>query len=278
MFEKMKNISDFLDWSIANTALLEAPERNTFERYYNSYIKNFYAHTKKNYNSQTIEIMKRIKSDTRILEIGSGCGTESLWFALNGANVTSIDVNQERIEVAKARKKILENISQRKLEVEFKFCSIFDLNIKDVNNSFDIIWMEQAFHHIEPRKDFLKLLSQIIRKNGVVIFSESNAWNPLIQLSLFLQRGFKTIIHKKDANGRIIMYGNERIITPYSLEKSLKNNYFSKVSKRYFRLYPNKKIPRILLKIEDSVPQWVIPIFTHYNFVFQKNSNKSCTL
>ncbi|WP_020560788.1 class I SAM-dependent methyltransferase [Thiofilum flexile] len=270
LFEKIESISDFLDWSIANSALLGNSERNTFERYYQSYIKKFHKHTKKHYRSQTIEITNYIKSDTKILEIGSGCGTESLWFALNGADITSIDINPERIEVAKARKKILEDILQKKLKVEFKLCSAFDLDIEGMHHNFDIIWMEQAFHHIEPRTDFLKLLTKIVKKDGLVIFSESNAWNPLIQFSLFLQRGFKTIIYKKTAHGIVAIYGNERIITPLSLKKNLINNDFRVISNRYFRLYPNKGIPETLLKLEDLMPQWAIPFFTHYNFVFQK--------
>ena len=153
LFTKIYSISDFLEWSIKNKNLLEPRAKQIFERYYSSYIKTFSSYIKKNYNLQTLEVCKYINKNVKILEIGAGCGTEAIWFAMQGAKVLSIDINQDRIFVANSRKKVIEEIIESKLDVEFKYCSIFDLK-NEYHNGFDIIWMEQAFHHIEPRDDF----------------------------------------------------------------------------------------------------------------------------
>ena len=50
--------------------------------------------------------------------------------------------------------------------------------------------MEQAYHHIEPRK-FSSSIKNLLHKGGYIIISESNALNPLIQLWLLKKEVLK---------------------------------------------------------------------------------------
>ena len=82
---------------------------------------------------------------TIILVLGCGLGIESLFFALRGAKVTEIDIRPGRLIAAIERREILRKLGFN-LEIEF-----YNKDINHLQGKYDLIWMEQAFHHIEPR-------------------------------------------------------------------------------------------------------------------------------
>ena len=262
-------IGDFLSSWIDNRNILSEKSREALESYYRSYVRHFGVYMKDQYTQQTEEMLtliKRLKSP-KVLEVGCGCGTEALWFALNGAEVTAIDINHEFLKTANERKEILKKTlnkdaaEPRLLHCDFKYSSILDL---DDDVQFDIVWMEQSFHHLEPRAEVLEVLKKIVKKNGFIVFSESNAWNPMIQAFLLKFRGFNTIIEYEGH-----MLGNERILTPMSLKRLIRDS-FDVVSVRYFRLFPNKKIADKMCFAEKYMPKCFKFAFTHYNLVAQK--------
>lgn len=265
-FEKCKKPSEFLKvWLDGNFLRPEA--KKIFNSYYFSFIRNFDTRMQANYDAQMNEIMEEIKTKRNVLEIGCGCGSESLWMALNKANVYGIDISEDKIKVCNERKKILEKITSKTLNCTFENVPLFDFK---TDKKFDVIWIEQAFHHVEPRENFFDRAFELLNKNGMIVFSESNAWNPLIQLGLFKRRGFKTLINS-EVNGKTILIGNERIITPLALKRWLKKKGFSVKLVKYFRLFPNKKKFKKFTSFERNFPQFVKFVFTHYNLVAQKN-------
>src|SRR5207342_941966 len=102
----------------------------------------------------------------------------------------------------------------RQLSVEFVEVSLFEL---EAERTFDLIWMELSFHHVEPREQIYRKLFDLLAPGGTLVINEVNAWNVPLQLQLFLRRGFKTKTSFVDSRGRRIEYGNERIITPSAL-------------------------------------------------------------
>lgn len=266
MFEKCKYPSSFLSIFLEES-FLEGKLKETFDSYYYSFIKNFDQRMRENYDSQLKEISELTqKPNYELLEIGCGCGSESLWLASRGVKVLGVDISEEKVKVAEERKRVLEEILGRNLPCKFERSSILDLDEKQ----YDFIWLEQAFHHIEPRKDFFKKIRNLLKRKGFIVFSESNAWNPLIQLGLFRLRGFQTIL-KEEVSGRIYHYGNERIITPYQLKKHLVSSDFKVKSIRYFRIFPNRSYFNRFRVFERNFPKYLKPFFTHYNLVAQKN-------
>ncbi|MFM6118333.1 MAG: class I SAM-dependent methyltransferase [Sphaerospermopsis kisseleviana] len=264
------NITKFMEWWLLSEKLSDDNQR-IFDKYYHSYKRNFGKYIAKRYGNQVKEIedtLSSSKGKPRILEVGCGCGTESLWFATKGASVLGIDLDEARLSVARERLCILRDNVKFEIDADFKFANIFDLNVG--SNTIDIIWMEHAFHHIEPREKLPTICFDILKPGGYIIISEANGWNPLIQLFLFRQRGFKTIRRFTDNHGIEHVYGNERITMPGILARLFKNNGFEVVSKRYFGLLPNLPGLEGLAWLEKLVPPWFAIAFTHYNIVLQK--------
>jgi 2-polyprenyl-3-methyl-5-hydroxy-6-metoxy-1,4-benzoquinol methylase len=248
---------------------LVAPHAAVFNRYYAGYRKRFGRYVRHHYTDQTREIGVLIRQGKapRLLEVGAGCGTEALWFALQGADVLAIDVNEERLAAARARQQVVEKALGRKLDLEFRFCSLFDLRDEA---AFDLVWMEQAFHHIEPREELYPKVARLLAPGGHVVVSEANGWNLPLQARLFLLRGFKTVVERTTADGQRILYGNERITIPPVMVKGFEQHGVRPESVRYFRVLPNTRLADNLMGLERAVPSFAAPLFSHYNYVGRK--------
>jgi 2-polyprenyl-3-methyl-5-hydroxy-6-metoxy-1,4-benzoquinol methylase len=175
-----------------------------------------------------------------------------------------VDVNNERLAVARERQLIVERGIGRKLDLEFRFCSLFDLQR---DPSFDLVWMEQAFHHVEPRAQVYDTIAGLLKSDGHVVISEANGWNPLLQLVLFRRRGFQTIVDRTTEAGEKILYGNERITIPTVLSRGFSASGITEQSVRYFRVLPNVRAADALMSLEKWVPHAAAPFFSHYNYV-----------
>lgn len=279
-----ENISQFLQFSIATKNHLNESNKKEFSGYYSSSIKNFDKYSSINYEEQSKEINEIImkNKNLKILDIGTGCGTEAIWFAMNNARVISIDIKTRRLKVAEERKKFLEDKFNMKLDLELLNYDFFEFEAGYDSELFDIIWLEQAYHHIEPREKLIPALRDLLKKDGLLIFSESNGLNPFIQISLFIYRmfafksifkGYKTVDTWINAKGDKQLYGIERITRKSSLKKSLNKNKFKIKSEKFFRVLPNQTELRFLNLLE-KLPTSLFPyIFSHYNIVAQKISD-----
>ena len=251
------NPSSFLRWWLQEPRL---PEESQLElnKYYLSYIRSFDRRMQYWYTHQLEPISKRILLNKQItvLDVGCGCGTESLWMAILGAKVIALDPFPKKIACAKARKLCLESECGLSLDVQFIQTSVLNY-VPD--RKIDLIWMEQAFHHLEPRDKSLDHLAGILNSGGRMMFSESNAWNPLLQLQLLKFRGLKTITY-----GEYGEYGNERILTPGSLARQLRSRGLKVLDRRYFRVFPNHPLVTQFMSLEEHCPQLLFPLFTHY--------------
>ncbi len=262
-----KTIADFLEIWLTNDFLPET-ENKIFSHYYRSYKKRFNNYLKNNYNEQTKELLEiAAKIDRpKILEIGVGCGTEALWLALKGYDVSGVDIDDDLLSVARRRQELLETARGQKISCTFIKKSLLEM---DATKKFDIIWLEQTLHHLEPRQPMLDQIVRLLKPNGYLIISEINAYNPLNQLRFFLFRGFKTVINYKGH-----LFGNERIIFPWRLKKEFKKRGLKTLSLRFFRILPNKRITEYLGFIDKLIPQFLSPLFTHYNYVGSKSEDK----
>jgi 2-polyprenyl-3-methyl-5-hydroxy-6-metoxy-1,4-benzoquinol methylase len=181
---------------------------------------------------------------------------------MQGYSVKGIDVLDDLLRVGRKRKEVLEQRLGRALQCEFERRSVLALGREE----YDVIWMEQAFHHLEPRAEVLLKLTSALRTGGALVMSETNGWNPAIQAWLFRARGFRTVIEMNGAP-----WGNERILTAATLSRLLGAHRVARRSVRHFRIFPNKpwadaifarfgafdELDRLLLR----------PLYTHYNYV-----------
>jgi SAM-dependent methyltransferase len=197
-----------------------------------------------------------------VLDVGSGCGTEALYFSLLGCRVLGVELNADRFAVARRRKRILEGMIPIPIDCEFIRASIADFNI---SKTFDFIWMDEAFHHLEPRDKIITMLSRLVRSGGYIVITESNALN---QLSLLRKRGFKTIKTFADDDGTEYPYGNERILRASKMKKLFAKEGISCISIRYLRVFPNINFhDKIIRGIDNLMPHVFKPLFVHYNYV-----------
>jgi SAM-dependent methyltransferase len=256
-----KHIDDFLAFWLSSN-ILARPEQTSFDYYYRSYKRYFGPYIRYWYRRQTTELLELVRMMGRphVLEVGCGCGTESIWSAIQGADVTGIDIDDGLLDVARSR-----------LDFVRKFvpvsCRLERLSLLDVDDAdrFDIIFLEQAFHHVEPRDEAVAKLAKIVADDGFVVFSEANAWNPLIQAMLFKLRGFNTVTTFHGSQ-----WGNERIIFPNCLIGLFAKHGFRRRSLKFFRTLPNVPIADGFLTYDTKIPQIFLPLFTHYNLVLER--------
>jgi 2-polyprenyl-3-methyl-5-hydroxy-6-metoxy-1,4-benzoquinol methylase len=250
--------ADFLaDWFEGGR--LPPAQQAVLDGYYAGYRRHFGPRLRHFYADQLREVTALARPGTRLLEVGCGCGTESLWLAQQGAAVTAIDVREDRLDVARARAAALG------LDVSFARRNLLDL---PTSAPFDIVWMEQAFHHLEPRADVVRHIAALLKPGGHVAISEANGANPLLQAQLFARRGLKTI-DTYDDDGVPRPYGNERVLTAGALARLFADAGIECRSLRWFRLWPNRPWAEALAGIERW--RWLpTALFTHYNYVGRK--------
>lgn len=254
--------------SVARADLLSETARTTLFAYYDNYRRAgeaggqyYLATTARTYD----EILDYLDSspDTRLLDVGIGCGSEAIAFSHRCAHVTGIDIHDRRLACAQERLERLYPGQIGRLAIEKAGILEFD------REPFDAIWINQAFHHLEPRADVMRRLTALLKPGGRLFFGEANALNPLLQASLFRQRGFKTLVTRTGPDGRTIAYGNERVLSMNRLIRHCAEHGLSVVSRRYFRCLPNKQAFAAAERILNGLrlPPFV---WTHYNLVVEK--------
>jgi 2-polyprenyl-3-methyl-5-hydroxy-6-metoxy-1,4-benzoquinol methylase len=257
-------IDEFLGFWLANSLLPEAEQR-VFDHYYRSYKKHFGPYVRHWYARQTKELTQLVRTQyaPRVLEVGCGCGTEALWAAIQGAEVTAIDIAEDMLAAARARLDILERDTGQHLRCDLRNASVLDLAD---TSPFDIMFLEQTFHHLEPRTDVVAALSRLVVPGGHVILAESNAWNPALQAVFFRMRGTKTVVHHL---GHV--WGNERITWPFMLVRLFRPHRLRPVGLQYYRVFPNIPVADRLRFLDRNLPGFLRPIFTHYNLVLRRD-------
>jgi len=228
------------------------------------------------YDQRLLEVSNYLKKNKgcSILDVGCGVGNDLLYFAYCGAKALGIDINKSRLACAKERISVEKKLFRRKNRLN---CIFENKNILDIKASkkFDVIWMKEAFHHLEPRDKILDKLKNVTRKEGYLFISESNALNPLIQLLLIKKRGINTVKEFTDEEGNIFPYGDERIVSPYTLKKILENKGFKVKLIKFFRVLPRRISYSAGIKFTDFIEETLmierIPFLAvHYNLVAQK--------
>lgn len=201
-------------------------ESKIFQDYYykikiNKSRRHFYEH---NYAERLQHAISAIDClGIYILDAGCGVGSESLFFATLGSNVLSIDLNADRIRVAKRRLLFYKELLKGK--INFLNTDIFKVS---ESGKFDIIWSMESVSHIDPLNRFLDHGYINLKKGGKIIITDSNGLNAYIQLIAFKERGTQLYTHVRDPDtNELIKYAQERLITITSLKKRLVESGFS---------------------------------------------------
>lgn len=140
-----------------------------------------------NLNTHSLLFAKIIENNpSKILEIGTGTGSMSMFLALLGYNITSLDNNEEILVRAQKMNK------EYKTQVRLIEGDAF--SIPFLPETFDIVYSQGFFEHFD-NEEIHKLIKEQLRVGDIVIFS--------IPSKYYL---------KKD-------YGNERLLDIKDWEK-----------------------------------------------------------
>ncbi len=105
-----------------------------------------------------------------VLDIGTGSGAfiKELHKIFPGARITGIDPNIESIDKAR---KVFPDVVFQEMEAE---------HLEFDDNTFDVVAISMALHHLPKVKKALKEMNRVVRPEGFVIISEiiSNNLNP----------------------------------------------------------------------------------------------------
>jgi len=183
------------------------------------------------YSHRLAPLVRQIQifpGSARILDAGSGYGTESLLVSLLGGEVSSVELVSERTELARSRINFYQSLSPFALNLKFYNANIFRFLLK--SEPFDIIWVMEAISHIYPPEDFLVLAYEKLRKGGKLIISDPNRLNPLVWLTEVKIRGSiskKTHSRFKDPEtGQAVAYGQENRFSVLGIKKKLREAGF----------------------------------------------------
>jgi len=116
-----------------------------------------------------------VKTGDRVLDLG--CGNARLIKAFKKEiYYTGVDISKNLINIAKKKYQDKDNI---------KLINANVINLPFKENSFDIVFSIAMFHHIpglQLRKNFLKEIARVLKKDSNLIITVWNLWRPSILL------------------------------------------------------------------------------------------------
>lgn len=110
------------------------------------------------------------------LDVCSGAGTNTIYLAKKGFDLTAIDISKTAIKIAQQR------AEKKKVAKQCQFFSGDILKFKFQENKYDFIFDRGCYQHIpnENKPKFAQIISDTLKKEGkyyLICFSEQNpAW------------------------------------------------------------------------------------------------------
>ncbi|HAJ60781.1 MAG TPA: hypothetical protein DCP31_17185 [Cyanobacteria bacterium UBA8543] len=108
----------------------------------------------------------------KLLDLGCGDGSTSLFFAKKGANVVAVDISE--VAVQGLAEFCMENKIDNVTPIKCSALDILDLA------PFDFVFGNMILHHLEPFEDFSDILRRSMAPGGKAFFHENNAFSDLL--------------------------------------------------------------------------------------------------
>ncbi len=121
------------------------------------------AHAIIDYFNKNISQKQKTKKKIKILDAGCGPGLYGTYFALKGHNVTSLDLDSEKIQAAR---EINQKAGCESTFIEGDLC---DLKFED--NFFDIIICSDVIEHIPNDTKAMKELGRVLKPKGLMLLT-----------------------------------------------------------------------------------------------------------
>lgn len=122
-------------------------------------------------------------ADKRILDLGCGAGEASVYFALKGADVYSVDISDEML------KKTRQLAQHHGVEIKTFQTPVETLEFED--NYFDFIYGSSILHHADLHLT-IKEAVRVLKKDGKAAFIEPLSYNPIIGIYRKMAKDVRT--------------------------------------------------------------------------------------
>lgn len=200
----------------------------------------------------------------RILDCGCGFGTESLIFALLGGKVLGVDLNSERLGVAKKRIDYYRKLNPQ-LQIDFKLCNILKYKCSD---AFDIVYAKEFISHVHPVPKFIEFAHKCLKDGGYLILHDTNPLNPLSRYRAWKEHRCGLYKFVKDPEtGENVTYAVERLVSTFTLKQLLSTSGFRVVGVNFY-VWPG---PNLLLPIISFIEAKLkIPVTSLYEIIAMK--------
>jgi len=146
----------------------------------------------------------------KLLDLGAGLGESSVYFALQGAQVTTVDISPQMVETALSL--------GRKFGVSLDGIVSSAEDLKLPESTYDIIYVANTIHHVHNRPALFEQMSLALKPGGMFFSYDPLGYNPLINI----YRRMATAVRTPD----------EEPLTKADIE--LAGKYFSGVQHREF--------------------------------------------
>jgi len=146
----------------------------------------------------------------KVLDIGAGLGESSVYFALQGAKVTTTDISPLMVE------KVLQLAVKYGVAVEGIVSTAESLNVPE--NHFDFVYIANTIHHVHDRPKLFAQIRHALKPGGSFFSYDPLAYNPVINLYRRMATDVRTL--------------DERPLTRADLK--LARTYFTNVGHREF--------------------------------------------
>jgi SAM-dependent methyltransferase len=113
-------------------------------------------------------------SGKRLLDIGAGLGEASVYFALQGAVVTVVDISPQMVATALDLGK--------KFGVELQGIVSGAENLSLPTGTYDIVYAANTIHHVPNRSSLFEQVSLALKPGGLFFSYDPLAYNPLINI------------------------------------------------------------------------------------------------
>jgi 2-polyprenyl-3-methyl-5-hydroxy-6-metoxy-1,4-benzoquinol methylase len=110
----------------------------------------------------------------RLLDVGAGLGESSVYFALQGAAVTTTDISPEMVETA------LKLGSFYGVELEGVVSVGEELNVPE--SSYDFVYLANVIHHVHDRASLFRQVRRALKPGGRFFSIDPIAYNPIINI------------------------------------------------------------------------------------------------